>query len=157
MTTLAENVQRRTVDVDVEIAAPASEVWSVVLDIESYPQYMTTVRRVDIVHDDDGHRVSEWSVILKGSVLEWTESEVVDHDAMRIKFHQLDGDLDVFEGFWSVEASDEGPTRVRMHVEFDIGIRLLAEMLNPVAERALRENALSMLRALEARTQPGAV
>ena len=38
-----------------------------------------------------------------------------------------------------------------LHVDFDIGIPLLSDLLNPVASDALRENAAQMLRALERR------
>lgn len=44
-----------------------------------------------------------------------------------------------------------GGSTVSLHVDFDIGIPLLAQMLNPVAADALRENAAQMLAALERR------
>ena len=40
-------------------------------------------------------------------------------------------------------------THVRLTVMFEIGIPLLADMLNPVAQRALRENCTDMLRGIE--------
>lgn len=40
-------------------------------------------------------------------------------------------------------------------MDFDIGILLLAQMLNPVAADALRENAAQMLAALEQRLLGG--
>jgi hypothetical protein len=40
---------------------------------------------------------------------------------------------------------------VTLNVDFDIGIPLLADMLNPVASAALRENSQQMLAALEQR------
>lgn len=48
-------------------------------------------------------------------------------------------------------AEPSGGSTVSLHVDFDIGIPLLAEMLNPVAADALRESAAQMLAALEQR------
>ena len=47
-----------------------------------------------------------------------------------------------------VETLDRG-SLVTLHVDFDIGIPLLADMLNPIARTALEDNAVLMLRALE--------
>ncbi|HEV3071808.1 MAG TPA: SRPBCC family protein [Solirubrobacteraceae bacterium] len=133
------------------ISAPAEEIWRTVNDVCSYPAYMSNVREVSIREERaDGTRVSSWSVLLKGSVLEWTELEHVDETARRIDFEQLDGDLDVFRGFWALNET-EGGVEVSMQVEFEIGIPLLAEMLDPVAARALHDNSQQMLTEIERR------
>ena len=100
------------------------------------------------------HRESSWEVLLKGSLLRWRERETVDRPGMRIDFKQLEGDLDRFDGHWLVEPA-EGGSDVELHVEFEIGIPLLAEMLNPVAARALRDNSADMLSSLEAELAAG--
>jgi ribosome-associated toxin RatA of RatAB toxin-antitoxin module len=125
-----------------------AETWSAVKDIEAYPRFMENVRSVEVVSDSDGTRVSKWSTLLKGSILEWTEAETMDDAAGRIEFHQLDGDLDVFAGYWQV-TPDPGGVLVELSVDFEIGIPLLADMLNPVAARALKQNSESMLREIE--------
>lgn len=140
------------VTVEVAVRAPFRLVWSAVVDISSYPSYMENVRSVTI-HEAttaEGRR-SSWSVLLKGSVLEWVEDEVVDHDQMVVTFHQVDGDLEHLAGHWAVVEVADGTARVVLVVDFEIGIPLLADMLNPVAERALRENSKRMLREIEAR------
>lgn len=140
------------VAVEVEVHAPADLVWSAVVDISSYPSYMENVQSVVLeLVDASGVRRSRWSVLLKGSVLEWIEDEVVDHERMLVTFHQVDGDLQHLAGTWLVTPRNEGHSRVELTVDFEIGIPLLADMLNPVAERALRENSERMLREIEAR------
>lgn len=124
--------------------AAAAEVWSVLLDCERFPEYMDEVREVEIIKNDGDARVSRWAVLLKGSELEWEESETIDNAGRRIEFDQTDGDLAYFTGYWQVtEAGDH--TKVELHVEFDIGIPLMAEMLNPVAARALEDNSKAIL------------
>jgi len=140
------------VDVELPIAVPPEDAWPVVVDVLGYPACMDSVDSVEIVDQtDDRHRTTAWSVRLKGSVLRWTETEVIDHAARRFDFEQLDGDLGAFVGHWAVTAAPGGGSTVALHVDFDIGIPLLADMLNPVAADALRESAAQMLAALEQR------
>ncbi|TGZ14076.1 cyclase [Streptomyces sp. S816] len=140
------------VDVELRIAASPDQAWAAVADVESYPGCMDNVESVTVIERVDArHRTTAWSVRLKGSVLRWTEAEVLDPGARRFDFRQVTGDLGDFSGHWAVAPAGAAHSTVSLHVDFDIGIPLLAEMLNPVASDALRENAAQMLRALERR------
>ncbi len=141
-----------TVEVKKTVKAPFAEVWNAVCDIEAYPKFMANVRSVQITHTNGNERTSTWSTILKGSILEWTEREVLDQSTGTIQFNQLDGDLDLFDGHWSVVDRAKS-VEVSLSIEFEIGIPLLADMLNPVASRALRENSETMLREIERRVR----
>ncbi|MDA5279766.1 MULTISPECIES: SRPBCC family protein [unclassified Streptomyces] len=145
------------VQVEIPIAARPEDSWNAVIDVESYSSCMDSVQSVTIV-DRTGpdERTTAWSVHLKGSVLEWVEAERLDHAARRFDFHQVSGDLAHFVGHWAVRPSEDGGSHVSLTVEFEIGIPLLADMLNPVAATALRENAEQMLQALERRLIGGA-
>ncbi|HZO06568.1 MAG TPA: SRPBCC family protein [Solirubrobacterales bacterium] len=138
------------VDVTLAIEAPAERVWEAVLDIESYPAAMENVRSVRVLGADGepGQR-SAWSIVLKGSILEWEERDLIDEAAMEMRFHQLSGDLSEFDGFWRVRPDGPERSTARFAVTFEIGIPLLAEMLNPVATRSLEENCAEMLRGVE--------
>jgi ribosome-associated toxin RatA of RatAB toxin-antitoxin module len=138
------------VDITLDIRAPARRVWDAVLDIESYPESMENVRSVKIREriSPTEHR-SAWSIVLKGSILEWEEHDVIDSEAMVMTFSQLSGDLSMFDGQWRVVERDPGLTTVSFGVVFEIGIPLLAEMLDPVAKRSLRENCAEMLLGVE--------
>jgi ribosome-associated toxin RatA of RatAB toxin-antitoxin module len=139
------------VEVNLRIAAPVEDAWRAVTRIEDYPEYMDNVQWVRVGGRDGDARISEWSVLLKGSVLEWVEKDVVDEAARTMTFHQVNGDLDHFSGYWRVTPDESDGSLVSLFVEFEIGIPLLAEMLDPVAAKALRENSEQMLRAIEQR------
>ncbi|MER8184404.1 SRPBCC family protein [Kitasatospora sp. NPDC094015] len=140
------------VDVELRIAAPPAAAWAAVVDVESYPHCMENVDSVQVTErTDELQRTTEWAVRLRGSVLRWTEADRLDPVARRFDFHQLTGDLGEFVGHWAVAAAPGGGSTVALHVDFDIGIPLLADMLNPVAAQALAENAAQMLAALERR------
>ncbi|WP_067497416.1 type II toxin-antitoxin system RatA family toxin [Actinoplanes sp. TFC3] len=134
------------------IAARADDAWATVTDVEAYPEATQIVRSVRIIeHLDASQRLAEWSVLLRGSVLQWVEKEMLDHDRRVVTFSQESGDMQAFNGYWSVVPIDEGKCSVTLYVDFEIGIPLLADMLNPIAATALRESAHSMLSGLEQR------
>lgn len=129
---------------------PIDRVWAEVLDIAAFPSYMDEVREIEILSHDGDTRRSRWQILLKGSVLEWEEQERIDAANHEINFHQIEGDLAYFTGRWTVSQTERG-VRTELHVEFDIGIPLLADMLNPVAARALEENSYKILSRIDSR------
>jgi ribosome-associated toxin RatA of RatAB toxin-antitoxin module len=139
-------------DVRIERAVNATleQVWRAVLDVERYPDSMESVRTVQItsVESPERRRIA-WSVSLRGSILEWEEDERIDHDAHSIDFQQLAGDMEWLEGAWRLIATGPSTTHISLEVSFEIGIPLLAEMLNPVAERSFHENCDEMIRGVE--------
>lgn len=144
------------VQVNITIAAPIDKVWAVLKDIESYPDLMEEVQAVEVLSEsEDNTRTSAWSVLLDDSVLEWKEQERIDNSRRTVTFDQLDGDLRVFTGTWSVQQTDDEKVLVRLDAEFDIGIPLLAELLNPVAAHALRQNFEQILRHVEQQSVSG--
>ncbi|MFC7308248.1 type II toxin-antitoxin system RatA family toxin [Streptomyces monticola] len=140
------------VDVNLPIDAPVAETWRAVTRLEDYAAYMENVESVSVLgRTETGARVSAWSVLLKGSVLEWVEEDELDEATRTMTFTQVSGDLDEFKGYWRVDDRGAGTSVVTFSVDFEIGIPLLADMLNPVASKALRENSEHMLKAIERR------
>jgi ribosome-associated toxin RatA of RatAB toxin-antitoxin module len=138
------------VSIEREVRASAGRLWQTVLDVERYPESMASVRWVRITAvESERERQISWSVSLKGSILEWEEVERIDHQAMTVKFRQVSGDMERLEGEWSLSPRGEDLTLVSLQVSFEIGIPMLAEMLNPVAELSFHENCDEMLRGVE--------
>jgi ribosome-associated toxin RatA of RatAB toxin-antitoxin module len=138
-----------TVEVREQLSVAPSDAWATVTDVEAYPSRMPSVQSVRLLDDPgEGFRRAAWSVLLRGSVLRWVEREYLDPEARIVRFEQESGDLDLFSGHWAVQPHGDG-SLVTLHVDFDIGIPLLADMLNPIARTALADNAVLMLRALE--------
>lgn len=144
------------VTVNERIQAPLQDVWARVCDIEAYPEFMDSVIATSVssrVERADGiiEAIAEWEVLLKGSVLKWSEREWRDSANFRLSFEQVSGDLERFEGFWQVAAVDEEVTDATLQVDFEIGIEMLRPMLDPVAVRALERNSSDMLLSLGTR------
>lgn len=143
----------RTVDVSEEIHASVDDVWALVTDIGRYPDLMDPVLAIRVLDSGDpvgaGWTLAEWEVELKGSVLKWTEREDKDPTRFRVDYAQVDGDLDRFEGYWQLHEVAPLVTRAVLVVQFEVGIPMLRDMLEPVAARAVEENSRRMLRSLD--------
>jgi len=136
------------VEVDSVMPAPVSRVWELINDVEAYPRLMDHVRSLAVLERGQTYRLTAWEIDCHGFIMRWVEREEIDPERYRIDYHQEKGDLAVFEGVWQVEAISEEISRVMLSVRFEIGVPMLSEMLNPVAERAIRENSQKMLLSL---------
>ena len=143
-----------SVEVSELLHTSIGDVWNLVTDLRAYPNLMEPVRSIHILDEgssSDGTTwvLSEWEVELKGSILRWTEREIKDPRLFRVEYKQVDGDLDEFSGHWQLEVVSAHETLARLVVHFEIGIPLLRDMLEPVAEHAVEQNSIQMLRSLE--------
>lgn len=116
-------------------------------DFESYPRLTEAVVAVEVAHGDAGEVRSSWTVKFRKGLLRWTEHDVLDRDAGTIAFTQLEGDFEVFDGTWRIGRTEDGASVV-FDARFDLGIPSLADILDPVAEGALRENIALILSGL---------
>jgi ribosome-associated toxin RatA of RatAB toxin-antitoxin module len=130
----------------VEGLAPA-EVFAIISDFARYPEHSKAVRSVTCKQKDGGQSVSAWEVNFREGVLRWTEVDVFNVEERTIHFRQIEGDVDYFAGVWSVRQASRG-CLVCFECDFDMGIPGLNDILEPIAEQALRENARSILGGL---------
>lgn len=136
--------------VEVEALVPdadADAVFARISDFESYSRYTDAVREITLRPVENGVVESEWSVNFRNGILCWSERDHIDPARRMIRFEQLDGDFDELSGQWAVAAV--GPdVRVVFTAGFDLGMPSIADMINPIAERTLRENIEAILRGL---------
>lgn len=127
----------------------ASAAYGRISDFARYPELTDAVLAVDLDpgQADGSSVVSTWTVRFRKGLLCWTERDTLDPDAGTIAFSQMSGDFELFEGTWRVSDSDGG-AQVEFTAQFDLGMPTLAEILDPVAEAALRDNILLILRGL---------
>lgn len=115
-------------------------------DIESFPALTDTVHAVTVQNDPDG-QISSWQVDFAGGVLKWRERDHLDEQRLRIDFDLVDGDLPHLAGAWVVHPSHHD-CEVEFHARFDLGVPGMADVLEPVAGRALTNTVISILRGV---------
>jgi len=146
------------VEVTEVIAAPVDRVWEVVNDVASYPRLIAHVRSLTTLESTATHRLIKWEVEVKGCLMSWVERQEIDAMHHRIDYRMVEGDLASLTGFWQLESLTAESSRATVSVMFDIGIPMLCDMLNPLCERAIRDNWTRMLRSVgnEAAQEPQA-
>ncbi|KAA0942490.1 type II toxin-antitoxin system RatA family toxin [Streptomyces apricus] len=137
----------RSVHVAVELpgVSPAAG-YGQVKQFARYPELVPVVRAVTVhdgstdagAGDGSGEETSDWEVYFRNGILRWTESDRFDPADLAIAFTQLDGDFEEFEGEWRI-SQRPGGCLVDFRAGFDFGIPSLAGILDPVAERVIKE------------------
>jgi ribosome-associated toxin RatA of RatAB toxin-antitoxin module len=130
----------------------ADQVFARLADFEGYPAITDAVRNVQTWRDG-AKSLSRWEVVFRNGLLRWVEEDTIDAVARRAEFHQTEGDLAHFTGAWTVTPNRAG-AHISFEAEFDLGMPSLADMLNPVAERALRENVVELMSAFARAARP---
>jgi ribosome-associated toxin RatA of RatAB toxin-antitoxin module len=125
----------------------ADDVFRAIQDFERYPELAESVRSVEVDVLAEDRWESTWEVAFREGVLEWTEEDRIDTAARALEFVQTDGDFEEFAGAWRVSEDGDG-ARVDFSADFDIGIASLRSLIEPVAERQLRDNIEQILRHL---------
>lgn len=132
--------------------ADRQHIFQLVKRFEDFPQFMPDVKSLTVLETGDGWQESEWKVSIAGRSLRWTERDEFDEENMHIRYWQTGGDLKKFEGEWRFEPEADG-TRVVLTVDFDLGIPMLAALLEPVLIKAVQMNSDSMLQAIKERVE----
>ncbi|MFF2554892.1 type II toxin-antitoxin system RatA family toxin [Nocardia sp. NPDC058058] len=136
--------------IDLHLVAPAIDsvlAYSRISDFARYPEFTDTVVSVEVGSVDVERVESTWTVKFRRGLLRWTEVDTFDPEQGVIDFEQTSGDFAEFNGSWRVRAHGSG-TAVNFTARFDLGMPSLSEILDPVAESALRENITVILTGL---------
>jgi len=126
---------------------PASEVYATLADFGRYPEFCQAVRSVAVTEVSEHVTESAWEVTFRAGLLRWTEEDTLDPGALTITFHQLEGDIAVFDGSWQCVDVAQG-SEVIFSAALDMGIPSLADALEPIAARTLIANIVSIVRGL---------
>jgi ribosome-associated toxin RatA of RatAB toxin-antitoxin module len=81
---------------------------------------------------------SSWELHFRSGLLRWTEAERFVPEQGEVHFEQTDGDFDTFSGRWLLTAQGDD-VAVSFGCDFDFGITSLEGILDPIAERVIKE------------------
>lgn len=135
------------IEVETTAAGPPEAAFALAKNMEDYPRFMKDVVYLKVLERDGATQVSEWHARLQGRIIRWKERDVFDEDEHTITYQQTEGDLKRFEGEWHFLPVPEG-TRITLSVDFDLGVPMLAALMNSVATIVVRRNCEDMLAGL---------
>lgn len=123
-------------------------VFAFIKQMERYPDFMPDVASVRVLAREERATITKWKTRIDGMPIEWIERDEFDDDHLTIYYRQIEGDLKKFEGRWRVE-TDGGAAAVSLTVDFELGIPMIAGLVNPILTKKIRENCDGMLTAIE--------
>lgn len=140
------------VEVTLPVNAEPSQIYPILKDMEKYPEFMADLVSVVVVERKDNTTISKWVSNVDGRIIKWTELDNFDDDNRHISYKQIEGDLKKFEGEWILTPIDGG-TEIKLTVDFEFGIPMIAGLLNPILKKKVRENSMNMLTAIKERME----
>lgn len=140
----------RDVKVEAMVSTAVDDAYQRLADFPAYVRLASSVLSVEMGQDN---ATSDWEVTFRDGILRWRESDVYNVDDRVISFSQIDGDMDLFEGRWSVTETGAG-SHILFEAVFDLGLPGLSDFLEPVAARALEENLVELLSSLFSEDDP---
>ncbi len=141
-----------TVMVQAQVPGAPRAAYELAKDMEAYPRFMKDVVYLKVLQREEYAQVSEWHARFQGKILRWKERDVFDDKALTITYQQTEGDLRKFEGQWTFQG-EAGGTRIALSVDFDLGIPMLAPLLDPVARLVVKKNCEDMLAGMRAQLE----
>lgn len=137
--------------VELEALIPAEQAETVFHSVRRWERYPDLAPHVNAttVHATypAENPSSSWELHFRSGLLRWTEDDVFDPERGEIRFEQSDGDFDSFTGTWSI-TQDGDDVAVRFDADFDFGIPSLEGILDPIAERVIKETVAWSLTGL---------
>ncbi|QJW44386.1 cyclase [bacterium BFN5] len=136
------------VEVTMPVMCDRHEIYPILKEMERYPEFMEDLISVEVLERKENTTVTKWVSNVDGRTIKWTELDVFDDENLHISYRQLEGDLKRFEGEWSLTSIDGG-TEIKLTVDFEFGIPMIAGLLNPILKKKVRENSANMLKAIK--------
>lgn len=130
----------------------ARAAYEIATNMEDYPKFMENLDKVTVVERGDGYTITDWVAKVDGKDFKWQEKDIFDPENMKITYKLTAGDLQKFEGEWRFEPVEEG-VKITLTVDFEMGIPMLAGLLNPIAKKKLKSNSEAMLEAIKGKIE----
>ncbi|MPM30713.1 hypothetical protein SDC9_77263 [bioreactor metagenome] len=140
------------VEVALPVKAKPEEVYPILKEMDKYPDFMDDLKSVEIIDRKGNTTLTRWVSNVDGRIIKWTELDTFDDENLHITYKQTEGDLKKFEGEWILTPIEDG-TEIKLTVDFEFGIPMIAGLLNPILKKKVRENSMSMLQAIKNRLE----
>lgn len=142
---------------EIIVNADPKAVFEIAREVEKFPDFMPDVKSVELIERrDDGYSRSSWVALAKiasiNKEVKWVEDEWWDADSLTSKFEQVEGDYKHYFGDWSFTETENG-TRVKLTVDFDLGLPLIGPMIVKLLDKLTLANLDSMLKAIKERAE----
>jgi ribosome-associated toxin RatA of RatAB toxin-antitoxin module len=134
-----------------EVYATPAEVLAVVADFEAYPEWVAGMEEVEILHRDRRGRGTRVAFRLRTPLGDqaYTLAYHYQPEDAGVSWTYLEGTLDDLAGAYSLEAADDGATRVTYRLEVALGMPLPGLVKRQAAKQIVRSALSDLKRRVE--------
>ncbi|NEE01798.1 SRPBCC family protein [Phytoactinopolyspora halotolerans] len=131
----------------ITVDAPASAVMAVIADLEAYPEWTTSVRRVDVLGTHPDGRPSQGRFVLDAGPIKDTYTLAYEwHGDDEVRWSLVEGSLiKALEGSYRLDEAAAGKTEVTYQLTVDVAIPMLG-LMKRKAEKVIIDTALKELK-----------
>ncbi|WP_312560531.1 aromatase/cyclase [Anaerospora sp.] len=140
------------VEVTLPVQCPREEIYPILKKMEQYPDFMEDLVSVTVIERNGNTTITKWVSNVDGRIIKWTELDTFDDENLHIAYSQIEGDLKKMQGEWILTPIPEG-TEIKLTVDFEFGIPMIAGLLNPILKKKVRLNSENMLKAIKERVE----
>jgi ribosome-associated toxin RatA of RatAB toxin-antitoxin module len=141
------------VEVSLPVGASREAIYPILKQMEKYPEFMADLVSVEVIERDGDTTVTKWVSNVDGRIIRWTERDIFDDANFHIAYRQIDGDLKKFAGEWILTPLDDAVTEIKLTVDFEFGVPMIAGLLNPILKKKVKVNSENMLKAIKDRLE----
>ena len=136
------------------IDAPIDRVYNISKDNESFPEFMSDVKSIEVVERDGSRVVTRWVGIVPtfGLKIRWVQEDLWDDETYRCDFTQVEGDYDAFHGHWQFTAKGE-QTEFFSEMTYEYNVPGLGPLVKKVVHALVTKNVNAVLAAIKQRCE----
>lgn len=109
----------------------ASEMYHLVDDIESYPEFLPWCKSTTILERDEDHAKARIEIAMGAVNKSFTTLNRMQKNKM-IEIRLVEGPFKHLQGFWQFEALRENASKISVDMEFEYSSRMMGLVIGPV-------------------------
>lgn len=133
----------------ITVDAPLKAVTQALFNLESYPEWSTSIKAVDVIARDDQGRITKVKMVIDAGMMK--DRVILDYDWSgspgKLSFSLDDADLLTgMDGTYTIKSIDEDSTAITYELTVSLSMPIPA-MMRQKAEKTTIDQALSQLKA----------
>lgn len=113
------------------------ELFSLVVDIERYPEFLPWCRAARIIERHEDHFIGELIIAFSGFTESYTSKVTPLPQQSRIEVELVKGPFTTLSNHWKFEPAKQGGTNIHFAVEFEFKSKLLDNLMGGFFGRAV--------------------
>lgn len=146
---MERRAQTPTLRIEHQLPARPWKVLRLITRIEDFCQYMPNVKKSQIMEKTKDGAITEWLVEIDGLRIRWRQQDTFDFKNFTVSFKAIEGDLEKFEGTWTLKKGEGESTHVTILAKIRLGIPIVEDVVEDILEFRLRKNFEMMLMGME--------